>query len=79
MLIFLTEDRIIVQLLISSKFRIEKVKDKIDAAISAKHKMPEFLLNRDPLSPNISEYLIDGFFAILPKLSQDNHRVSIFR
>nr|NP_001299303.1 alpha-tocopherol transfer protein-like [Papilio xuthus]BAM19383.1 CRAL/TRIO domain-containing protein [Papilio xuthus] len=73
------DDRVMFRLLVSTKFRIEKVKDKIDASISAKHKMPEFLLNRDPLSPIIDEYLRYGFFAVLPNKTPDNHRVAIFR
>ncbi|XP_045539072.1 alpha-tocopherol transfer protein isoform X2 [Papilio machaon] len=73
------DDRVIVRLLVSTKFRIEKVKDKIDALISTKHKTPEFLFNRDPLSPIIDEYLRYGFFAVLPKKTPDNHRISIFR
>ncbi|XP_013168046.1 PREDICTED: alpha-tocopherol transfer protein-like [Papilio xuthus] len=73
------DDRVMFRLLVSTKFRIEKVKDKIDASISAKHKMPEFLLNRDPLSPITDEYLRYGFFAVLPNKTPDNHRVAIFR
>ncbi|KPJ11585.1 Alpha-tocopherol transfer protein [Papilio machaon] len=75
----ITYDRVIVRLLVSTKFRIEKVKDKIDALISTKHKTPEFLFNRDPLSPIIDEYLRYGFFAVLPKKTPDNHRISFFR
>ncbi|KPJ11584.1 hypothetical protein RR48_08326 [Papilio machaon] len=73
------DDRVIVRLLVATKFRIEKVKDKIDSLISIKHKTPEFLFNRDPLSPIIDEYLRYGFFAVSPKKSPDDHRVAFFR
>ncbi|CAG5022654.1 unnamed protein product [Parnassius apollo] len=73
------DDKIIVQHLILKGFNMEEVKDKIDNFFSAKHKMPEILLNRDPFSPDIDRYLKFAFCVILPKKTPMNHRVSIFR
>lgn len=69
----------IVQHLILKAFRMEEVKDKIDNSLSAKHKMPEILLNRDPFAPEMEKILRFGFLITLPKKSPTNHRVSLFR
>ncbi|CAK1590212.1 unnamed protein product [Parnassius mnemosyne] len=73
------DDKIILQHLILKGFNMEKVKDKIDNFFSAKHKMPEILLKRDPLASDFDRYLRFAFFVILPKKTSINHRVSIFR
>ncbi|XP_068623770.1 alpha-tocopherol transfer protein-like [Battus philenor] len=71
--------QMIVQHLILKAFKIEEVKDKIDNWMSAKHKMPEILMNRDPFSPTIDKYLRFGFYITMPKKTPLNHRLSFFR
>ncbi|XP_068623879.1 alpha-tocopherol transfer protein-like [Battus philenor] len=73
------ENHMIIQHLISTKFSAEKVKDKIDACLSVKHKMPEYLSNRDPMDSKIDYCLRFGFIVPLPKKTIDNHRVTILR
>ncbi|XP_013167567.1 PREDICTED: alpha-tocopherol transfer protein-like [Papilio xuthus] len=73
------DNHMIFQHLMLKGFSIEEVKDKIDNCVSAKRKMPEILLNRDPLEPRINEYLKFGFLVVLPKKTPRNHRVTIFR
>ncbi|XP_013143279.1 PREDICTED: alpha-tocopherol transfer protein-like [Papilio polytes] len=73
------DSHMIFQHLMLKGFSIEEVKDKIDNCVSGKRKMPELLLNRDPLDPIMNECLKFGYFVILPKKTPRSHRVTIFR
>ncbi|KAI5638791.1 CRAL/TRIO domain-containing protein [Phthorimaea operculella] len=72
-------DEVIIRRLITQKFSIERVKEKVDNFFTARHKMPELLCNRDPLSPELDKLLKQGYWVILPKKTPDNKRVTIFR
>ncbi|XP_049879546.1 alpha-tocopherol transfer protein-like [Pectinophora gossypiella] len=72
-------NEVIVRRLITQKFSIERVKEKIDNYYTARHKMPEIICNRDPLSPNLNKCLKQGYWVCLPKKTPDNKRVIIFR
>ncbi|XP_048482487.1 alpha-tocopherol transfer protein-like [Plutella xylostella] len=73
------DDQMLIRYLVSCNFSTEKVKDKLDNFYSAKNKMSDLLKNRDPLSPTIENVLKTGYWLLLPKRTDDNHRISIFR
>lgn len=74
-----SDDEVIIRRLITQRFSIEKVKEKVDNYYTIRRKMPEVLCNRDPLSPTVDKCLKQGYWIVLPKKTPDNKRVNIYR
>lgn len=61
------------------KFSLQKVKEKIENYYTVRHSMVELLSNRDPLAPELNEYLKRGYWIVLPQKTPEKHRVTIFK
>ncbi|XP_067002795.2 alpha-tocopherol transfer protein-like isoform X2 [Anabrus simplex] len=73
------DDRLLRNMLIFRKNRLEKVKETIDLMYSVKTCAPEFLGNRDPLDSDL-QIAIDSIFCYpFPKLTPEGSRVVFFK
>ncbi|KAJ8711040.1 hypothetical protein PYW07_008282 [Mythimna separata] len=72
-------DQMIVGHLKTRGFSVEQAKEKIDNYFSARVKMPDVLLGREPLSPLMDKYLKEGYWVVPPMRTKENHRVILFR
>lgn len=58
-----TDDQFLMSFLRGCKYKLEKVKQKLDMFYTLRTHIPELLLDRDPLDPKIRAIIKLGYFA----------------
>ncbi|XP_058802501.1 alpha-tocopherol transfer protein-like isoform X2 [Phymastichus coffea] len=73
------DDKRLEHFLFGCKNSIERCKMIIETYYSARTALPEFFANRDPLARDIQDCCDSIEYFVLPKLTEEGHRVTIFR
>lgn len=79
MLTSVSEDERLERFLYGCKFSLERTKQVLDTYYRVRATTPEFFTNRDPLAEDIQQSIRDLSYFVLPKLTSEGYRVTIFR
>ncbi|KAK3921354.1 Alpha-tocopherol transfer protein-like [Frankliniella fusca] len=73
------EDERLERFLYGCKFSLERTKHVLDTYYRVRATSPEIFGNRDPLSDELQRNIRDMSYFVLPKLTSEGYRVTIFR
>ncbi|KAE8736654.1 hypothetical protein FOCC_FOCC017891 [Frankliniella occidentalis] len=73
------EDERLERFLYGCKFSLERTKHVLDTYYRVRATSPDIFCNRDPLSDEVQRNIKDMSYFVLPKLTSEGYRVTIFR